>query len=86
MIQWDYHQELAPWHAISGTCQAAGKDGWELCGMLPVNLASSMLAGAEQVPGALLMFKRPAPEAAAHGENSHHNGNQLLHRSRIPET
>ena len=68
MARFDYHQEVAPLENVLGTCKAAGADGWELCGCVQVAIAPAgpggLITGPEGLqprPGALLLFKRPAP-------------------------
>ena len=43
MRKWEYHQEVIPPtpNDIGTVCEAAGKDGWELAGMLAVMLPPS---------------------------------------------
>lgn len=37
-VQWEAHQEIVPVQPqnIQATCEAAGRDGWELRAMLPI--------------------------------------------------
>ena len=67
MTRWDYHQELIPVQPqqIHAVCAAAGRDGWELCGMLPLAIQpmQKLLTPGVSLPNqtaVMLQFKRPA--------------------------
>jgi hypothetical protein len=70
MRQIEYHSEPCPLQHIHATCEAAGKDGWQLSGTIPMPVPTGeqtniVVAGADgkpqpqYVPGALLIFSRP---------------------------
>lgn len=64
--RWENHQEVIPVQpdTIRSVCDAAGKDGWELVGMLPIQVQpiQGLLVPGQQLPpqsAVLLCFKRP---------------------------
>lgn len=67
MHRWEYHQEIVPVNPaqMQGVCLAAGKEGWELCGMLPIlvqpiqGLLKVHSAAMQPQTACLLQFKRP---------------------------
>ena len=72
MCHWEYHQEVIPLGQQLQVCEAAGADGWELCGMVMAALAPktqiAVVSRESPVPqpGLLLLFKRPL--AALNGQ------------------
>lgn len=61
MTQWEYRQDAVPVDRHLRVLQAAGQEGWELCGVVPTALTSrvSVPGVPPTQPGLLLLFKRP---------------------------
>lgn len=61
MTQWEYRQDAVPVDRHLRVLQAAGQEGWELCGVVPTALTArvSVPGVPPTQPGLLLLFKRP---------------------------
>src|ERR1700735_3589043 len=82
MTRWEYCQQGCEFPQIKEVMDRAGRDGWECCGLLSVNFQESLVA-TQQVPGAVIYFKRPLnpgvmqtakDKANGQGARSHQNG------------
>jgi hypothetical protein len=55
--KWEYRQECVTQMDLVNIPNVVGEEGWELCGFVPAPVKMSALA--QEVPGAVMIFKRP---------------------------